>query len=343
MEAARAWQRRKSEAGYAGISWPTGLGGAGLTPEHERAFNRVEREVVVPHRSEAFNVTLGMVAPTLRACGTDDQQQRFIPAFLRADALCCQLFSEPDAGSDLASLTTSAIRDGHGWRINGQKVWCSGAAFCEWGEAVVRTSREDDRHAGLTVFLVPMHAPGVETRPIVQMTGGASFDQVFLSDVFVDDELRIGPVGGGWKVALATLGFERAGGAKLGGGSYREVVALARRLAVTNDPVVRQELAALYIGHRVQTFFARPPTPGERGLPAAARASAGKLLFTNQLQRVGEVAGQLLGARLTADSGDPASSAWTGHLLGAPGTRIAGGSDEIQRNLIAERGLGLPR
>ena len=324
MDATRAWQRQKWDAGYAGISWPASLGGRGLTRAHERAFHRLEREYDVPRGTEAFNVTLGMVAPTIQSLGTQEQQQRFIPAFLRADLLCCQLFSEPDAGSDLASVTTSATRQGGGWRINGQKVWCSGAPFCEWGEAVVRTSREGDRHAGLTVFLVPMRAVGVETRPIMQMTGGTSFHEVFLTDVFVDDDLRLGAVGAGWKVALATLGFERGGGAKLGGGTYRDVIALARRLGIAGDPLVRQELASLYIGYRVQAFFARRTAAGDGRLSGAARASVSKLMFTNHLCRVGDVAGRLLGPRLTADSGETGSFAWTEHILGAPGPRTRG-------------------
>ena len=189
-----------------------------------------------------------------------------------------------------------------------------------------------------------MDARGVETRPIRQMAGGASFHQVYLDEVAVADDLRLGAVGQGWTVASAILGSERGGALRLGGGAYRDVLALAQRLGVTTDPRVRQELAALYIGQRTQSFFAR------RGgqLPAAAlhpaaRGSIAKLLFTAQLRQVGEVAARLLGARMAADTGAWGTFGWSHHITGAPGTRIAGGSDEIQRNIIAERGLGLPR
>ncbi len=339
---AREWQRRKWEAGFAAISWPADLGGAGLSAAHERAFDRLERDFETPRQTEVFHVTLGMVAPTVRDFGTEEQKRRFLPAFFRGDALCCQLFSEPEAGSDLASLHSTAIPSGDGWLITGQKLWCSGAPHCEWGEAIVRTSREDERHAGLTVFLVPMRHPGVESRPILQMTGGASFHQVFLDAVPVDDGSRLGAVGEGWRVAQATLGYERGGGATLGGGTYRDLIALARTLAVDDDPLVRQRLAALYTDHRVHAFFAS--WRGRSGsVTGAARASIGKLLFTGRLTEVGEEAAQLLGPAITADAGTEGTYEWTGHLLGAPGPSIAGGTSEIQRNIIAERGLGLPR
>ena len=339
---ARQWQRRKWEAGFAAVSWPAELGGAGLTAAHERAFDRLERDFETPRRTEVFNVTLGMVAPTVRDFGTEEQKRRFLPTFFRGDALCCQLFSEPEAGSDLASLRSNATRTGDGWSITGQKLWCSGAPHCEWGEAIVRTSREDERHAGLTVFLVPMHDPGVQSSPIVQMTGGATFHQVFLDAVPVDDQLRLGAIGEGWRVAQATLGYERGGGAALGGGTYRDLMALAQTLALNDDPLVRQRLAGLYADHRVHACFAS--WRGREGtVTGAARASIGKLLFTNRLTEIGEEAARLLGPAITADPGQEETYEWTGHLLGAPGPSIAGGTSEIQRNIIAERGLGLPR
>jgi alkylation response protein AidB-like acyl-CoA dehydrogenase len=339
---ARDWQRRKWEAGFAAVSWPAELGGAGLSAAHERAFDRLERDFDTPRRTEVFNVTLGMVAPTLRDHGTEEQKRRFLPTFFRGEALCCQLFSEPEAGSDLASLHSTASRRGDGWQITGQKLWCSGAPYCEWGEAIVRTSNEDDRHAGHTVFLVPMGHPAVESRPIVQMTGGASFHQVFLDAVPVGDDLRLGAVGDGWRVAQATLGYERGGGASLGGGSYRDLIALARALGVAADPLVRQKLAAVYSDHRAHAFFASW-AGGGGAVPGAAKASIGKLLFTSRLTEIGEEAAQLLGAAITADTGIAGTYEWTGHLLGSPGPSIAGGTSEIQRNIIAERGLGLPR
>jgi alkylation response protein AidB-like acyl-CoA dehydrogenase/alkanesulfonate monooxygenase SsuD/methylene tetrahydromethanopterin reductase-like flavin-dependent oxidoreductase (luciferase family) len=340
-----AWQQEKFDAGYGAITWPTEFGGAGLSAEHERVFHETEAGFDTPGGHETFAVTTGLVAPTIRLFGTPEQQGRFVRRFLRADELCCQLFSEPGSGSDLAGLGTRAVRDGAEWVISGQKVWSSGAQFSAWGELIARTDPDAGKHAGLTAFLVPLDAPGVVVRPIKQMSGGASFNEVFLAEVRLSDDLRLGAVGDGWKVALATLGFERggSGGGRAIGGSWDRLLGLARWLDRTADPVVRQRLVAVYIRQRLRLMNGqRAAASAALGQPPGPEGSIGKLLWVQGLQEIGEVATALLGPRLAADTEEWGTFAWSGHVLGAPGYRIAGGSDEIQRNIIGERVLGLP-
>lgn len=342
-----AWERRKFDAGFGAITWPVEFGGRGLTAEHERAFRAAESEFVTPGFNELFGVTMGLVAPTIALYGTPEQKARFIRPLLRTDMLACQLFSEPGAGSDLASLSCRAERDGDTWVLNGQKVWTSGARVAQYGEAICRTDPGAPKHHGMTAFLVPLDAPGVEIRPIRQMTGGATFNEVFLSDVRVGDDLRLGAPGEGWKVALTTLGFERGStGSGHGGigGAFRRLTALARHLDRSTDPVVRQELAISYTAQRLLGMLGdRARSAQKAGLPPGPEGSVGKLLWTHSLTHTGHVVSLLLGPRLVADTGEWGTYAWAEHLLGAPGYRIAGGSDEIQRNIIAERVLGLPR
>jgi alkylation response protein AidB-like acyl-CoA dehydrogenase len=343
---ASAWQRLKYDAGYGAISWPEEFGGRGLPGPYERAFRAEERRFATPEPGELFSVTIGLVAPTIRVHGSESLQRRFIPPLLRTDLLACQLFSEPGAGSDLASLSCRAERDGDGWVLSGQKVWTSGATVAQFGEAICRTDSTAAKHHGMTAFLVPLDAPGVEVRPIRQMTGGASFNEVFLSDVRIADDLRLGEVGEGWRVALTTLGFERNGGSQHGspGGSFRRLRALAEHLDLAGDPVVRQELAAVYANTRILGFLNERVRGAVRaGQGVGPEGSIRKLLWTQTLTRTGETAARLLGPRILADTGEWGTYAWTEHLLGAPGYRIAGGSDEIQRSIIAERVLGLPR
>jgi alkylation response protein AidB-like acyl-CoA dehydrogenase len=221
--------------------------------------------------------------------------------------------------------------------LDGQKVWSSGAQFSQWGEAICRTDPSVPKHAGQTAFLVPLDAPGVDVRPIRQITGGSSFNEVFLTGVRIPDSLRLGDVGAGWKVALTTLGFERAtsGSHSTVGGTWPQVLALARSMGRAGDPVVRQRLAHLYSVDRARTWARARVSSGPAG-------SIGKLAWTEWMREVSDVVSLLLGARLTADTGEGATFGWTKHVLGAPGYRIAGGSDEVQRNIIGERVLGLP-
>lgn len=342
---AAAWQRRKFEAGYGAIAWPLEFGGAGLTQQHARVFTRIEASYLTPPDHELRRITVNLVAPTLRTKGSPAQQERFIRSFLHCDQLACQLFSEPGAGSDLAALGTRARVDGTDWVVNGAKVWVSGAQFADWGLLLARTDPDVPKHAGITAFLVPMAAKGVTVRPIRQLTGGSSFNEIFLDDLRIPDDLRIGAVGEGWQVATSMLAFERnQSGSRAGvGGSWEQLLALAQRSRAGTDPALRQRLVRVYIHERLRALTRqraeeaalRSQTPGPEG-------SMGKLLWVQGLSAIGNVAATLAGPQLIADTGVPGTYAWAEHVLGTPGFRIAGGSDEIQRNILAERVLGLP-
>lgn len=340
-----AWQREKFDAGYGAISWPTEFGGAGLTVSHERAFQDEECCFQVPSSHESLRITVNLAAPTLREVGTQWQQDRFLRSFLRCDELVCQLFSEPNAGSDLAGVATMARQDADEWVVNGTKVWASGAQFASWGVLVARTDPDVPKHRGLTAFLLPMDSPGVEVRPIRQMSGGASFNEVFLTDVRVSDDLRLGVVGQGWSVALTMLQFERAqSGSKAGvGGSLEQLLTLARGVDRVRDPVVRQRIVQVYTHERLRAITRqRAEDARRRGEGSGPEGSIGKLAWSQGLTAIGDVAALLLGPLVIADTGQRGTYAWSEHLLGAPGFRIAGGTDEVQRNIIAERVLGLP-
>ena len=349
LERIVGWLATKAERGYHAVAWPTRYGGLGLSRAHARAFARLERQYESPGRHEVIAVTTNLIANTVNLFGTDEQKQRFLGPLLSAEEICCQLFSEPGAGSDLAGLACRAVRDGDEWVINGQKVWSSGAQFSHWGELIARTDPEVVKHQGLTAFMLPLDAEGVEVRPIRQMSGGSSFCEVFFNDVRIPDGLRLGNVGDGWKVALTTLGFERdhsesgSGAGSASGGSFSLLKATADFVGVTGDPVIRDQLTRMYIQHRVESLtnrraadLARSGTPGPEG-------SLGKILWTENMRMMSDVVSSILGPRLIADTGEWGTYGWGEHLLGAPGYRIAGGSDEVQRNILGERVLGLPK
>ena len=344
LGAYRAWHQEKLAAGFGAIAVSTEWGGLGLSPGHDATFKELETEFEVPRDHEVISVTSKLIAPTIEEFGTPEQRQRWCRTFFQLEEFCCQLFSEPGAGSDLAGLACKAVRDGDEWVLDGQKVWTSTARISRYGFAICRTDPEVPKHAGMTAFIVPLDADGIEIRPIKQMSGGASFNEVFLSGVRLSDDMRIGSVGAGWKVALAVLGHERtSSGSGRRGGDFDELVMLARHLGRTDDPIVRNSLARAYELKKVREWVrARSATSAkETGSPGPA-GSIGKLMWTEAMRHTSEVAGALLGAALTADTGEWGTYAWNEHLLGAPGYRIAGGSDEIQRNIIGERVLGLP-
>lgn len=359
LERCRAYQRARFDAGYQALTLPADKGGAGLTAAHAAVFAEEESAFEVPPSTELISVTVRLVAMAVSLFGTAEQRRDHARAFLRTDLLACQLFSEPGAGSDLAALRTRARQEGRGgttrsseaesggdWVIDGQKVWTSGAQFADYGLLLARTDPEVVKQAGITAFLVPMDAPGVEVRPIRQMSGGASFNEVFLSGVRVPDRLRIGRPGQGWEVATTTLALERTASGSANrrkGGTFPDVLALARSLGRTSDPLVRQRLADLYIrtALRAATVERVARTSAAGGRPGP-EASLTKLMASDLLTRTGQLAAELMGARISADTGEPGTFAWTQHLLGAPGYRLAGGTDQIQRNLIGERVLKLP-
>ncbi|MDL5156069.1 acyl-CoA dehydrogenase family protein [Actinomycetospora termitidis] len=340
----RGWLRTRFDAGYGALSWPTEHHGAGLSALHEEAFAEVEREFTTPGQHELTSVSTALVAPTVQMFGTPHQVEQLVRPLLRGDVTACQLFSEPGAGSDLAGLATKAVRDGDAWVVTGQKVWSSGAQFADWGELICRTDPDVAKHKGLTAFLLRMDTPGVDVRPLRQMSGGSSFCEVFLDEVRIPDAWRLGEVGGGWGVTLATLGFERGhsgANADLGGG-YDQLLEDARRLDRLADPEVRRLLAAVYAAEKVAAVSAQRDREARlAGVEDGAIGSLRKLAWTERLTLVSQAATAILGTRLIADAGD-GSYRWTEHVLGAPGYRIAGGSDEVQRTIIAERLLGLP-
>jgi alkylation response protein AidB-like acyl-CoA dehydrogenase len=347
LDKVRAYRKQRYDAGYGAIALPAVLGGAGLPPRYVVAFTEEEQAFEAPQSTELISVTTGLVGPTIATFGTAEQRAKYAPAFLRSDLLCCQLFSEPGAGSDLAAVATSAVHEDGSWLLDGQKIWSSGARFADYGLLLARTDREVAKQAGLTMFLIPMDAPGVEIRPIRQMSGASSFNEVFLSGVRAGDDMRVGPVGEGWKVANATLGFERTASGQAQrrkGGTFEDLLRLAVRLGKSGDPVVRQQLADVYVRTQLRAATTdRVARAAAAGAPPGPAASIGKLVASQNLMRIGEVAAALLGSRIAADTGEPDGFAWTEHVLGAPGYRLAGGTDEIQRNIIGERVLGLPR
>lgn len=340
----RAYEQARFDAGWGPLTWPEEYGGRALPPSYAMAFRRVEEEFDVPRRTEMFPVTQQLIAPTVLQWGTPKQRETYVRAMLRTDLIACQLFSETEAGSDLAAVRTRAVRTEDGWRLDGHKVWTSGASVSDVGVAVCRTDPTAAKHAGLTVFLVPMDAPGVVVRPIRQMTGGASFNEVYLDGVVVGDEHRLGPVDQGWRVALTVLASERLDSGGLGLDNADRAVETARHRERPLDALERDRVADLVTRAYVQRLAGiRVAAAVVAGQDPGAEASVGKLLATDTMARTSEVVRLLLGPELTVDSGRWGTYAWTEHVLGAPGYRIAGGTDEIQHNILAERVLGLPR
>jgi alkylation response protein AidB-like acyl-CoA dehydrogenase len=343
VAAARAFQAPLYDAGLAWVDGPPELGGRGLGVEHRQRVQRVLHEYELPNTA-CFMVAHEIVAPAILVHGDDRQRKEHLPAIWRGDLIYCQLFSEPGAGSDLASLRTTARRVEDGWVVNGQKVWSSFAHLAQFGELLARTGEPADRHRGVTAFLLDMSAPGVEVRPLKQITGVEHFNEVFFDDVFVPDSQRIGDVGGGWSIAMTTLDSERAMMGEEHNGllidPVRRLFALAEATGQAGDPEIRELLAEAWAREQIVRQTARRSLTEQ---PAGQWASVLKLLSTEDMEFYLAVATRLLGSRLVLDTGGWGTYAWSQLLLGAPAHRIAGGSDEIQKNILAERILGLPR
>ncbi len=346
---AKAWRQKKFDAGFGWISGPSEFGGSALPAAYERAYGAMESRYRVPSQS-FFGIGLGMVAPTILAHATDTAKDAYLRAMWRADIVGCQLFSEPGAGSDLASLQMKALRDGDEWVLTGQKVWTSGAHYSDIGEVIARTDPNLPKHKGLTGFIVDMHAPGIEIRPLRQMTGGANFNEVFFNDVRVPDDHRLGDVNNGWNVALTTLMNERASigagdsGGSAASGMLTRVIAMVRHYGLDTDPIVRNKLADLVVGYRVAEYNnARALAKMRAGQLPGPEMSISKMALVNNQRKLNEFLVLALGPRLQADTGEWGTWAWHELVLGAPGLRIAGGSDEVMRNIVGERVLGLPK
>ena len=348
VAAAKTWRATVFDAGLGWISGPEEYGGRGLPREYERVYQSAEAGFDVPSVAP-FGIGLGMIAPTILAHARDEVKRRYLPPMYRGDVVACQLFSEPVAGSDLAGIQTKAMRDGDEWVLSGQKVWTSGAHYSDIGEIITRTDTDPtSRHKGLTMFVVDMKAPGVEVRPLRQMTGGASFNEVFFTDVRVPDEMRLGDVGHGWTVALTTLMNERAaiGGGGVGGGLAlnSRMQELARQLGSSGDARVRQQLADVYVHGEVARFTSmRAMAKLRAGQLPGPELSTLKLSLTQNMQRHQKALSAILGPRLVADTGEWGTYAWSEYVLSVPGIRVAGGTDEVMKNIIGERVLGLPK
>jgi alkylation response protein AidB-like acyl-CoA dehydrogenase len=337
VDRCKAWQRTLYDGGWAGITWPKEYGGRGASAIEAAIFSQEQARFDVS--TGVFAVAIGMVGPTLIAHGTPAQKRRYLDPMLRGDEVWCQLFSEPGAGSDLAGLSTRAVRDGDEWVVNGQKVWTSGAQHSDFGILLARTDPSVPKHDGITFFLVDMRTPGIEVRPLRQITGVAHFNEVFLTDLRLPAESVVGEVGGGWRVARTTLANERTligGGA---GAGFADVAALAAACGAGADLRHRQDLAAAYsrweimrfLGYRVQTALSQGRAPGPE-------SSILKLFYSQHLARTADLVLAVQGTAGTSGDG-----LWHSWFLNQWGSRIGGGTDQIQRNIIGERVLGLPR
>ncbi len=349
VQGARAWQRRRYEAGFGWISGPEEFGGAGLSTVHEIVYAALEAEYAVPDTGVLSVIGLGMIGPTILAHGNPDTRERYLPSMYRGETIACQLFSEPGAGSDLAGVETRAERDGDTWLLNGQKVWTSIAQHADIGMALCRTDPDKPKHKGITAFLVDMRAPGVEVRPLRQMSGGAEFNEVFLSDVAVPDSHRLGAVDEGWRVALTTLMNERA---TVGGGhspvadalSLPFLVGLLKANGRLQDAAARRGLAELYSLQTATEYLNRQAQRRLRaGEHPGPEASVSKLMYAQNLTRGAHFAAEVVGPRLVADTGAWGAFSWSELLLSVPALRILGGPEEIMKNILAERVLGLPK
>ncbi len=349
IAAAKAWQAKKADAGFACITWPAQWGGRGGTQMQQIVWNQEEANYEVPQN--IFLIGLGMCVPTMIAYAKPDQLARFVPPAVRGEEVWCQLFSEPSAGSDVAGLRTRAEKQGDEWVINGQKIWTSGAQYSDYGLLLTRTDPNVPKHAGLTAFFIDMKAPGIEIRPIHQMSGGSNFNEVFFTDLRVPDAQRVGAVGQGWKVAITTLMNERLAVGETRRPDALDLLELARGVTLddgrpaTQDGAVRERIAEWHAQNaglkntrlRIMTALSRGETPGPEN-------SIAKVVNASMQQGIASFGMDLLGTAGGVTDPDlaPMHALFQDALLSSPGMRIAGGTDEILRNIIAERVLGLP-
>jgi alkylation response protein AidB-like acyl-CoA dehydrogenase len=342
----KAFQAKLYDAGFAGITWPKEYGGQGLTSAEQIAWSQESRDYDLPNG--AFFIGISMPGNTLVELGTEEQKRRYLPKMLRGEEIWCQLFSEPGAGSDVASLQTSAVRDGETWVLNGQKVWTSGAQFSDYGAILARTDPTKAKHNGISMFIVDMHAPGVSVRPLKVATGHSPFNEVFFDSVRIPADALIGAENKGWDAAVVMLRHERIAIGTMGSSrtsplAFDSLRDLAAGLGRTEDQGVRRDLAELYARSRAMQLFAlllREETLA--GRPPGARGSVAKLAGSELGRFAGNVAADVLGDQLAGFDSDELAAVTTS-IIAAPGSAIAGGTSEIQRNIIGERVLGLAK
>jgi alkylation response protein AidB-like acyl-CoA dehydrogenase len=337
----RRWQQRMQQDRWAGLTWPREYGGRGATLMQSAIFNEEMVRAKVPSPANILGLVMG--GPVVIAHGTKEQKERFLEPILNAEEIWCQGFSEPDAGSDLASLKTRAVKVDAGWKINGQKVWTSFAHHAKWCMLLARTDPEAKKHEGITYFLMDMEQAGVEAKPLRQLTDEAEFNEVFIDDAFVPDENIVGQPGAGWQVAITTLALERAG-LSLGSAvaiqiQLRELAAMIRDLGKDRDPAVRQKFGDLCVkaetmrlnGTRGLSYVIKSGMPGPEG-------SITKIQWASVNQAMTEFAVQVRGLEGLLDD-----TPWSYRMLRARANSIEGGTSEIQKNILAERVLALPR
>ncbi len=336
------WQATLYDGGWAGITWPKEYGGRGGTPIQAVIFAQEQALFDVP--GSIFAQGIGMAGPALMAHGSESQKDRYLPPMLRGEEVWCQLFSEPGSGSDLASLSTRAELDGERWIVNGQKVWTSSAHYSDYGILLARTGEQSDRHRGISYFLVDMRSPGIEVRPLRQMTGSAHFCEVFFTDVAIPTENLVGQVNGGWPVTITTLTNERSLISLLGGDRFARLRHLAAATGATGDPTIRQELADLYIGFEIVKYLGwRQMTAMSKGVEPGPVSSVAKLGLSLRLGQMGDLIMRVRGAGGMVASDDPHVAHLDALFVGQWSSRIGGGTEQVQRNIIGERLLGLPR
>ena len=337
FETGRAWQRALYDAGWAGIAWPAEYGGRGATTEQAAIFAREQAHFAVSAGFVAS--TIGMVGPVLLRHGSAAQRERYLRPLLRADEAWCQLFSEPVAGSDLANLATRAVRDGSEFVVDGQKVWTSCAHLCDYAILLARTNSDAPKHRGISFLLLDMRTPGVEVRPLRQITGAAHFNEVFLTDVRVPAENVVGEVDNGWAVARAVLAHEAAviGGGNAAVAGCAALAALARDLDRAAEPVVRQRLARAFTSERILDYMKqRVQAAVRQGNGPGIDGSVMKVLWSEARRARAELGVALLGA------GGALDDHWPVQLLEQFSSTIGGGTNEVHRTMIGERVLGLP-
>src|SRR5215471_6400613 len=346
----RAWQAKLAEGRWVGIHWPAEYGGRSASPVQVAIFNM---EYARSRALQPINrVGINLAGPTLLAHGTDEQKQRWLPSILDAEEIWCQLFSEPDAGSDLASLSTRAVRVDDGWLLSGQKVWTSYAQFARWGICLARTDPEVPKHKGISYLVVDMTAPGVEIRPLVQITGDAEFNEVFLEEVFVPDDQLVGALHNGWAVANTTLAHERGTAFPFKEQVVHEVYLdelwqLAAQRALLDDVEIADGLAQSFVELRVLRLHNwRTLSRLAKGIEPGPESSVTKLAWSDMTQALSARALDIVGTAAPlwwSASANPGGGFWQRQWLWSKAASIAGGTSEVQRTIIGERMLGLPR
>ena len=349
LSLAKKWAAKLYDSGWACLHWPSEYGGRGSTPIERVIWGQEASKYRIP--GGFFEIGQGMAGPVLMMYATEEQKKRYLPPMAKGEEIWCQLFSEPGAGSDLAGLKTKSVLEGDTWTINGQKIWTSGAHYSDYGILVTRSDASAQKHKGLTYFFLDMKSPGVEVRPIKQISGGANFNEVYFTDVKIPDKQRLGSVGDGWKVALTTLMNERLAVGDASGPDFQEAFNLAcghdlnGDLAI-KDGSVRDKLAdwycqssgLKYTKYRNISALSRGETPGPQ-------ASITKIVSGNKLQEIANFGMDIMDAAgiVRPESADAEQNMYQMGFFGAAGIRIAGGTDEILRNIISEQVLGLPQ